>query len=182
MRAYVTSIGEPTAELCAWSLRRLGYDVRVLQDPFTTLQQKLKLIYLDADDDFIRVDADVVCNKYLPAMVLSLQAQPDTWWLAGQTFDWFKQDVTNGGVQLIRKEALPILRAHVDEAAGQERPESFLYRLPEFHNPRRCFVFNGIVGLHGYGQTDIERVKATKARRDQMEAHDFELAERLNAL
>ena len=57
MKCYVTSIGEPTTDVCVWSLKRNGFDVELLQDN-SSLQNKLKRIFEKADDDFLRVDAD----------------------------------------------------------------------------------------------------------------------------
>lgn len=177
-KAWITSIGEPTTELCKWSLERNGFDVVVLQDS-TSLAQKLKHIYENETEDFLRVDADVIVNRHMKP---DIEIDPDIWWVQFQCFCWYKQDVSNGGIQFIRKEALPILRKHIDEAMRLERPESHVYRLAEFGDPRRCITKEGIMGIHGYGQTDISRVKSTKARRSQLEDYDFELAERLSSL
>ena len=57
-----------------------------------------------------------------------------------------------------------------------------MWRLPEFNGPRRCVTVTKVMGLHGFAQTDIERVKQTKERRGQLENYDFELAERLTEL
>ena len=173
MNAYITSIGEPTTDLCEWSLKRLGFTTIVIQND-STLWSKLRHIFSVEREDFLRVDADVVCNKN----VLELVKQ-DNWWYQAQTFDWFKQDTTDGGIQFIKKECIPIVNKHMLEAEKQERPESYLYRLDEFHNPRRCETFNKICGMHGYGQNDTERVKATKRRRGQFDNYDWELAEKL---
>lgn len=177
MRAYVTSIGESTTDLCVWSLERQGFDVVLLQDK-TTLWDKLKRIYREADGDFIRVDADVVVNRNVKELV----RQKDLLWYQSRCFDWFSQDISHGGIQFIRKEALPAIRKHIDEAQRLHRPESYLYRLPEFHDPRMCGTFEKICGIHGYKQNDIARVKKVKAFRGQQENYDFRLAERLEEL
>lgn len=179
MRAFITSIGEPTTDLCKWSLERNGFDVHLVVGN-TSLASKLETIYALADDDFFRIDADVIPNRALrPDLAKNLD--PAIWWLQYMTFDWYKQDVTYGGVQFIRKEALPALREHVHEALELERPESYMFRLKEFHNPRRCISNMMIMGLHGY-KNDPVRTKATKERRLQADNYDFELAERINAL
>lgn len=179
MKAIVTSIGEPTTDLCVWSLQRNGFEVALYEDD-SSLAEKLAQIYTALDEDFIRVDGDVIPNRALiPGLASALG--PEAWWLQFMTFDWYKQDVTYGGVQLVRKEALPALRKHVAEAMHLERPESYMFRLAEFHNPRRCLSNMMIMGLHGY-KNDVERVKAVKTRRFQEDNYDFELAERINAL
>lgn len=179
MKAYVTSIGEPTTELCVWSLERNGFEV-VLIKGTDSLASKLDAIYNIAKDDFVRVDADVIPNRSLTPEATQRMSR-DVWWLQFMTFDWYKQDLTHGGVQLIRKEARPALREHVHEAFYLERPESYMFRLKEFHDPRRCLTSETVMGIHNY-KNDVNRVKATKTRRNQIENYDFELAERMNAL
>lgn len=176
-KAFVTSIGETTTELCVWSLERQGFDVVLLQDG-TSLWNKLKKIYLMADDTFLRVDADVVCNRFVKEMELP----KGCWWLQGMCFGWYGQKDMLGGVQLYGKQTLPYLRKHINEAEHLERPETYMSRLEEFHNPRRFDSGHEIVGIHGYRQADSERVKHIKTRRGQIDNYDFELAERLDRL
>ena len=174
MRAYVTSIGEATTEDCIWALERLGYEVKMIFGA-SILADKLAEIYHDAEDDFLRVDADVIVNKN----VLKLECPPDVWWLQARTFDWWKQDIMYGGVQLIKKEALPVLRLRIKQYRFTERPETMMSRLEEFHNPRRFQSSELVCGIHGYGQDDMQRVKDTKDRRHQ-DGYDWALAERLS--
>lgn len=177
MKAYVTSIGEPTTDLCIKALERQGFEVQLVYNEVSTLADKLAYIYAQAEDDFIRVDADVIVNKNIHNISLG----DDIWWVSGSTFDWYKQDVTSGGVQFIRKEAIPHLREWIKDATPHSRPESYLYRhVDAFYNPRRCLVNPAIFGIHGYGQKDIDRVKQVKEERGQLEQYDFELAEMLN--
>jgi hypothetical protein len=71
MKAFVTSIGEPTTDLCVWSLERNGFEV-VLLNNGSLLADKLKSIYEQATDDFVRIDADVVVNStFTPETALS---------------------------------------------------------------------------------------------------------------
>ncbi len=111
MIAYVTSIGEPTTALCKWSLERNGFDVVMLDDPNQTLATKLEFIYGAAKADFIRVDADVIPNKYCTERLIRNEADkfPDAWWIQFTTYDWFQQFTTTGGIQFIKKEAMGTL-------------------------------------------------------------------------
>lgn len=177
IKAYITSIGEPTTDLCVWSLERQGFEVILLEDP-STLWDKLNRIYREADDDILRVDADTIVNRNVKEIV----KQKDLLWYQGLTFNWHKQDSTHGGIQFIRKEAFPIIREHIDEAIRLNRPESYLFRLEEFHNPRVCGTFEKICGLNGYKQTDIDRVKDVKTSRGQYSQYDWELAAMLDSL
>jgi len=177
MIACVTSIGEATTDLCVWSLERQGFEVRLYKSD-TSLWAKLRDIYRDMDEDFLRVDADVICN----GNVLQLTQLSDAWWYQGMVFEWFRMDLGHGGVQFIRKECLPALREHVGEAEQLERPESYMSRLAEFHNPRRFQSFEKVCGIHGYGQTDIKRIRETKNRRGQHGDYDWDLAAKIEAL
>lgn len=177
MIAYVTSIGETTTELCIWALERQGFKVKLINDP-TSLWDKLRRIFADAEGDFLRVDADVIVNRNVRQIV----KQRELWWYQGLTYDWHKQDITHGGVQFVRKQAIPFVNEHIQEARRQERPESYLYRLSAFHNPRMCGTYEKVCGLNGYKQSDVQRVKDTKSRRGQMDDYDFELSEKVSAL
>lgn len=177
MKAFVTSIGEPTTWLCCDQLRRYGFDVVILKDD-RSLAEKLREIYTQADDDFLRVDADVVPNRRIRELV---DDPLPVWWVQARIFDWLQQDLATGGIQFIRKEALPHLREHVGRFLGAERPETQLYRLEAFHEPRRCVTSPVVAGLHGFRQGDLARVRAVKERRGQTN-YDWPLVERLEAL
>lgn len=177
MIAYITSIGESTTELCRWSLERQGIKTIVIQSP-TSLWDKLCDIYMNATEDVLRVDADVIVNRNVKELI----KQTDLWWYQSLCYGWFSQDVIHGGIQFVRREAHDAIRNNLSKARKLERPESYLYRLPEFHNPRVCGTFEKVCGLHGYKQKDVQRVKETKERRGQLENYDFELAKRIETL
>lgn len=177
MIAYITHSGERTIDLCEWSLKRNGFETKILSG-IDSLAKKLKDIYNEAEEDFIRIDADVIVNKwFIPNWQLET-----VWWLQFETFDWYQQRKTTGGVNFIRKEAIPYLRDNIDKAINEERPETYMYRLKEFHNPRRCITQEGIVGIHGYGIKEFDYVIKTKERRNQLDNYDFKLVEKLYEL
>lgn len=176
MRAFLTSIGEPTTDLAQWALERNGFQVSLIQGS-SPLHEKLSQIYHKATDDFLRVDADTIVSRLCTPDQLVMP--PETWWLQYQTFDMYKLDVMWGGVQFITKKALPALRANIGQLKHPERPETEMFRLPDFHNPRRCISEYTIMGLHGFAQKDLTRVRATKLARDQMDDYDWQMAERL---
>lgn len=180
VKAFVTSTGEPTRDLCIWSLERRGFEVVLLEDESTTLAQKLAGIYVMTDDDFVRVDADVIVTRPIDKTIEYFPATDKTWWLQFQTYDMYKQRPTNGGIQFIRREALPALRANIGKFLHDDRPETRMWNLDEFHKPRRCQThLQHMAGLHGFGRQDLERVKKTKLGRKEPEVYDFELAEKL---
>lgn len=179
-KAYVTSIGEPTTDLCVWSLKRNGFEVEVLQND-SSLAVKLAYIYAHASENFLRVDADIIVNRNLtPEFLATLDK--NIWWWQFVVYDWYKQDIAHS-MAYISKEALPALRARVNRVLNSLRPETEMSRIPELYNPRRMATHSDtLMGLHGFGITDIEPVKALKTARGQIENYDFELHERLGAL
>lgn len=181
IKAIVTSIGESTTELCKWALERNGFEVTVLQNP-SSLARKLKAIY-EIQEDFLRVDADVIVNRNLtPGLLMELKQNKNIWWWQFITFDWFKMD-TNHTMAFIMTEALPALRANIGKFLLDKRPETQVSRIKELHNPRRMATYEDkIVGVHGYGVRDMKAVKRLKASRGQSHLYDFELAERMYQL
>ena len=179
MKAFVTSIGEPTTDLCVWSLQRQGFDVELVQSD-STLGEKLQYIYEVADGDFVRVDADVVVSPGLMSKVEFPPYSDDIWWVQFQTFDMYKMALTHGGVQFIREPALEALRSGINEFLHDDRPETRMWNLEALKRPRRCqtYVYH-IAGVHGFGQKDIQRVEQVKTNRKDPDNYDFELAKRM---
>jgi hypothetical protein len=181
--AFVTTIGEPTTDLCVWSLKRNGFEVHTVSGD-TTLAEKLKEIYQEAyyiDCDFLRVDADVIVNKNCTPDNISGLVSDDDWWVQFMTFEWFRLDIGYGGVQFYKKETLPALMKNIDDALLLDRPETYLSRIPEFYGPRRFNSVEKVMGLHNY-KNDIKRVAKVKANRGQSSQYDFDLAVRMNEL
>ena len=177
MKCYVLANGEPTLDTCVWSLERNGWEVIVYNDQ-TTLWAKLKRLYFEADDGFARVDADVIINNSFRPENLILPV--DVWWTQYLTFDWYKQNLTVGGAHVIGYEALDALRDNIEKFEKAERPESQMFRLDEFHHPRRCTTTSQVMGIHGFGIKDFEYVYETKRRRKQDAQYDWELTHKLN--
>jgi hypothetical protein len=180
VKAFITSTGEPTTDLCIWALSRNGFEVELILDS-SSLWSKLKKIYSRPEDDFLRVDADIIVNKNLTPKLLASLSDPEIWWWQFLTFDWYKQDTTHS-MSFIRKAALPFLRSNIDKFQRDLRPETRISRIPEFHDPRRMATIERIMGVHGYGIPDLNPVRELKSRRGQSQDYDFELTDRLNRL
>lgn len=182
VRAYVTSIGEKTTELCRWSLERNGFEVVVIEGS-EKLAKKLETIYSQADHDFLRVDADVIVNSKCTPQFLGtkLKEYPIELWVQFRTYEWYRQDLGYGGVQYIKKEVLPLLREKIVNFREAERPETELSRLSELYNPRTFVSDDTVLGIHNY-KNNLKRVAQVKARRGQSHLYDFELAKRLEEL
>jgi hypothetical protein len=184
VKAAIFSVGEPTTDLCRWSLERNGFEVILFQGK-TSLADKLRYLYDEFDEDIVRVDADVIVNRnFTPNQLKTVkESMAHIWWWQFTTFDWYKLDIAYGGANLILKEALPDLRANVELHKDHIRPETMLSRLPEFHNPRRFETWSHeIMGIHGYGIKDIKPVIQLKSNRGQSHHYDFEMTSKLNQL
>lgn len=175
MRTFVTSIDEPTTDLCVWQLKRNGFDVTIIKDN-RKLGEKLEDIYNQADDDFLRVDADVIVNKGIQAVP---NMSKNLKWVQYRTFDMYKLNLTNGGVQYISKDILPTLRANIGRFKHDDRPETRMFRLEDFNERWRFKTAENVVGIHGFGQKDWQRVKETKDGRKNPEDFDWALVERM---
>ena len=179
MKAFVTSIGERTTDLCVWSLQRQGFDVELVQSN-SSLGEKLQYIYEVADDEFVRVDADVIVSRGLDKITTYSPFEDNIWWVQFQTWDMYKMALTHGGVQHIRKDALKPLREGIGAFLHDDRPETRMWNLDALKKPRRCqtYIYH-IAGVHGFGQNDVDRVRAVKENRKYIEDYDFELAEKM---
>lgn len=175
MKAVVFSIGEKTTDLCAEQMERFGFNVEIWQDQ-SPLWQKLARLYL-LDEDVVRIDADIIPNEN----VTYLPRQTNYWWLCGSGWDWYAHGIRPISIHFIKRQALKVAREHIKQATTQARPETYIWRLPEFHNPRRCKVVDEVMGLHGYAQKDQRsRIKSLKSSRDQY--YDWSLVEKIEAL
>ena len=68
MRAYVTSIGEPTTGICVDQLKRYGFDV-ILLDSKEPWIRKYRRFICEAVGPCLRIDADVVPNSQISVFV-----------------------------------------------------------------------------------------------------------------
>lgn len=181
MKAFVFSIGEPTTDLCVWSLKRQGMEVVLMHDEKTTLWQKLKDLYQTKEEELLRVDADIIVNNNLNAYLKWSKGSP-YWWTKPKGWGWYSQNLIPISVTHMKRPALDVCREKIDLGEHELRPETRMWRLPEFHNPRVCEHSDIPVGIHGYGQDEgnIRRVHAMKDLRHQ--EYDWELFEAIDKL
>lgn len=180
IKAFITSIGEPTTDLCIWSLERNGFETElVIGDD--SLSSKLEYIYNTADSDFVRIDSDIIVNKnFTPELLNSLDK--NTWWWQFICFDWYKCDIAHL-IAFIQEPAIKPLRNNIGRFLDNIRPETESSRIKEFYNPRRMDTYNEkIMGIHGYGIKDTKPVVKLKSQRGQSHLYDFELASELDKL
>ena len=154
MKAFVFSIGEKTTELCCQLLREQGLEVILYQDQ-TSLWDKLKRFYTQAleseDDEFMRVDADIIPFKNAHCM-------ENNWgWTCAQGWDWYKQKVGAISIHKMRREVVELCLANIESAHYENRPESHLWRLSDINKKTKLSF--GTYGLHGYGQQAESRLR-----------------------
>ncbi len=181
MKAFVFSIGEATTDLCASQMEKYGFDVEVWQND-SPLWQKLERLY-QFDEDVVRIDADIIPNEEVKSLVdqaEDLKDQGYYWWCT-KGWDWYANRVGSVSIHYMTRQALEIGRSHANEMKSQIRPETYIWRLPELHNPRRCHHIDVVAGIHGYGQKlHRDRIKYMKHMRDQ--DYDWDLVKRIEEL
>lgn len=181
MKAYVFSIGENTTDLCMELLQDMGFET-ILYFDGTTLWDKLKRFYTEAlettDNDFIRIDADIIPNKGVLDLV---KLNDNCLWHCGVGWDWYKQRRDTISIHHMKREAIEKCLQNIEGAKREIRPETYLWRIEEFHWPRVCHQVDISCGIHGYGQKDQrERIKQLKHLRNQ--DYDWDLVEKIEAL
>lgn len=177
MRAYVFSIGEKTTDLCCELMKEYGFEVILYQDN-SFLWNKLKRFYTEAlatnDQWFVRIDADIIPNRNV------LKLDGGKGWQCASGFDWYSQDRKAISIHKMNRAVIEKCLKHIDEARDVNRPETYLWRLPEV-NPLTSIQSDFNSGIHGYGQKDQrDRIKHLKYVRNQ--DYDWSLLDRVESL
>ena len=179
MKAYVTSVGEKTTNICVEQLRKFGFEVVLLGEK-ESWPDKYKRFLNMANEDCIRIDADVIPNKYLAeAYWEAFQYHPRMLIIQYRTYCFYKNQLAITSPLFYRKEALDILKtADIDK----DRPEAIAWRHPAIND--RTYTSDKVVGLHGFFQDDetFKRAVTNKHNRGQIDEYDFVLAEQLRTL
>ena len=178
MKAYITTIGERTTDLCIEQLKKYGFDVIVLDENELWINKYKRFIKM-ADGDCLRIDADTLVNEN--AMLIGVDVKPEEYIIAHIYYDMYKNNISLGGPVFYTKKGLDIIRENLDKISEQ-RPETSAVRLKQFigHMGRRDFV----MGIHGLGQDDItiERAIYNKVMRRQLDTYNFEFIKKINKL
>jgi hypothetical protein len=173
MKAFLTSIGENTTQICKEQLERFGFEV-ILLDKVESWEDKYKSFIKMANEDCIRIDADTIPNgniKRLADINYGYMVQ-------ALGYDFYRNDVGIIGAVYYNKKALDIIRNKFDEIDWR-RPEATAWRLPEINKYVRTMDL--VIGMHGFFQ-DYEhllRHKEHKISRKQIEDYDFNLAKKM---
>lgn len=172
MKAYLTSIGEQTTDICKSQLERFGFEV-ILLDKKEDWLTKYKRFLTIAYEDCIRIDADIIPNKHIKVF------QDCNAFLAkANVYDLYRNEVWPLSPVYYSKEALEILRKA--EITDENRPETALWRSFK----EKTTKLPEVVGIHGLGSNlnTIERAKKNKVDRKQIQDYDFDLVYKIISL
>lgn len=184
MKAYVTSIGERTAEICCRQLQRFGFQVVLLDKTEPWIHKYTAFIKRAAfaGEDCLRIDADVIPN----ANVARLQQEIDLinskipwlYMIQFRGYDFYRNNVGIVSPVFYAKESLPIIAANLDKLDSR-RPEASAWRLDEINF--NTHTSDLILGMHGFFQDEAHFARHYKHKTDrkQMHEYDFDLAREL---
>ena len=183
MRAFLTTIGEKTTGICREQLERFGFEV-VMLDKKEPWFDKYKKFIMTANEDCLRIDADVIVNKNIERVRTSpftdfqgkkyLMVEFNGW-------NFYKNDLGVIGCTFYSAECLEILRKNIDKIQ-EARPETSAWRMGLIVS--RTLNSDIAVGIHGIGQ-DLEtfkRAMENKVARGQIDKYDFNLANKITKL
>lgn len=177
MRVFITSINESTEQVCKWQLERLGFEVVLLNEVEPWIDKYKKFINF-ANDNCLRVDADVIVNKN----ILGCLQLGDMTMAQFNCYDFYKNDTGNTCPVYYGSKILEIIRQNLDKI-DSERPETSAWRLPEV--VKHTMTFDKIIyGSHGIGASKemIERAKQNKIDRGQIADYDFGLVNKMREI
>lgn len=177
MKAYLCSSGEKTTQICKEQLEKFGFEVVMLDEKESWKDKYLRFINT-ADDDCIRIDADIIPNGLVK--IFAEQITKEHFYLMGQCYgyDFYKNGFGVIGITYYSKEGLDIIRENLDKIDWR-RPEATAWRLPKINN--RTFSNTEVCGMHGFFQTyeDLKMHEEHKLERKQIDEFDFVLAKKL---
>lgn len=180
MKAYVTSIGEQTTEICCEQLKRYGFEV-VLMDEKEEWVNKYKRFLTIAEGDCLRVDADIIVNRNISKFYKQAK-EMDCWLADTKVYDLYRNGLSCAGVVYYSKEGLKYAK-DILFCPSAIRPErSFSKEIGH----KKDTLIDMVVGIHGFFQDDetMYRAKENKKNRGQEEKYnyDFDLAFKLKSL
>lgn len=177
MKAYVTSIGEKTTEMCCRQLEKYGFEVVLFNREEKWITKYIRFLGV-ANENCIRVDADIVVNENIKKCGKEDCFITPTLELLGAqycVYDFYKNNVKVGQPVFYTKEAISIINRNL-KTLDRSRPEASAWRIPEID--KRILTSDLVVGMHGFFQDNdaMNRAKQNKINRSQIKDYDFDLA------
>jgi len=173
MKAYLTSIGEQTTDLCKLQLEKFGFDVKVL-DEKEDWPTKYKRFIDTANEDCLRIDADVILFNDKVKLAFNAQMPAMVQW---KIIDFYTLTERVGQPVFYSKELLEIIKKL---PVNNFRPETSMWRNPEVM--KHTHNINEIVALHGFWQSKQDMKRAKDNRIARVHNYDQELVDILNKL
>lgn len=171
MKAYLTTIGEKTTDICKSQLKRFGYDVVLMDKKIQWIDKYLEFIDI-AKEDCIRIDGDVIPNKNIEQIPKLSKGKLFVTFIG---YDFYRNDTGCTSPVYYSKEVLKFLKNNKDKI-NSARPEASALRIPEIN--KDAYKINLIIGMHGFFQDKetFERGIQNKRSRGQEKDYDLELA------
>ena len=176
MKAFLTSIGEATTSICKWQLERFGFEV-VLLDKIEPWIDKYKRFLEMADEECLRIDADIIPNERIRIFQDSGYLRKNALLAKAYTYDFYANGLMPTAPVYYSK---GITKGLKDRITDIDRPETSIWRLRDLHE--KAIVLSEVVGIHGFFQArkDIDRGVNNKQVRDQNSQYDFDLLDKLS--
>ncbi len=180
MKAYVTSIGEKTTELCCEQLIKFGFEVELLikDESWESKYKQFIRMAHEANENCLRIDADIIVNENIKQVGTDI----DDKLVASYTlYDLYRNGIYVGSPVFYTRKALGII-ARYHYMLHPSRPEASACRLDLINGKK--FQSPIVVGMHGFFQdcATIERAKTNKTDRKQQDLFDFDLVNKLMKL
>lgn len=160
MKAYLCSIGESTEQVCKNQLEKYGFEVILLNEIEDWLTKYKRFLEM-ADEDCIRIDADIIPNEHILELVYC-----KAFIAKAHLYDIYRNETWPLAPIYYSKEALKILKK--TKITDEARPETAMWRSIPVEKTR---VLDSVVGFHGFFQLkkDIDRVIHNKNGLDNLE-------------
>ena len=175
MLAVITSIGEPTTELCASLMRKFGFDVEIMDEKISWPHKFRKFIETH-DQDCVRIDADCLP---LPPVARLLEWPSRAWIVQTEQVDAYSWGLKPGGPLLYRKCSLEFIREHIEDIDWR-RPEATAWRLADVNG--RTETVRLLTALHGFFQRPEDNERALKNRQDRGQIYEREIVNEITSL
>lgn len=177
MKAFVTSVGEKTTDICVSQLRKHGFDVILLDKKEPWIEKYKDFIRRAAalKEDVLRIDADIIPTASIAKVPSIAGVFHSAYMIQFQVFDFYKFDI-HMGMPIIYKKAGLSEMVKVLDHIKTGRPETEMSRLPIINDWMvSCPV---VMGAHGFFQDKetMDRAFDNKLQRGQLGQYDFSLA------
>ena len=144
MKAYLTSVGETTEQVCKSQLEKLGFEVILLNDKEDWSTKYKKFIDM-ANENCLRIDADIILfNDF------KIPELPEISIVQWQVVDYKKFKIHTGQPLYYSKKILDIAKIL---PVSNVRPETSMWRRPEIIKYTK--TIKEVVGLHCFPITTL---------------------------